>query len=100
VTSLKATVNAGRLELNVPADWPDGTEVEIHPLGQSTSGVSTPVPNDFWQSFSLEELARQQGVSGPRSLEEVLGGWPTDELNDDFEEAFPGWRNGELQQTP
>lgn len=29
---IKGTVKSGRLEVNVPADWPDGTEVEIHPL--------------------------------------------------------------------
>ena len=31
-TTIKATVSGGRLELIVPTDWPDGTEVEIHPL--------------------------------------------------------------------
>jgi hypothetical protein len=34
MTTLRATVRDGRLELNVPADWPDGIEVEIHPLSQ------------------------------------------------------------------
>jgi hypothetical protein len=38
ITMIKATVKGGRLELNVPADWPDGTEVEIHPLDDSTRG--------------------------------------------------------------
>ena len=32
MTTLKATVKGRRLELDVPADWPDGTEVEIHRL--------------------------------------------------------------------
>jgi hypothetical protein len=32
MTAIKATVKGGRLDLQVPADWPDGTEVEIHPL--------------------------------------------------------------------
>jgi hypothetical protein len=34
MTTVRATVRDGRLELNVPADWPDGIEVEIHPLVQ------------------------------------------------------------------
>ena len=34
-TTLRAKVrDIAPLELNVPADWPDGIEVEIHPLGQ------------------------------------------------------------------
>ena len=32
MTTLRATIKDRRLELNVPPDWPDGTEVEIHPL--------------------------------------------------------------------
>ena len=28
---ITATVRSGRLELDVPPDWPDGTEVEIAP---------------------------------------------------------------------
>ena len=32
MTRIKGTVKGGRLEVSVPADWPDGTEVEIHPL--------------------------------------------------------------------
>jgi len=33
MNAIKATVQGGRLELQVPPDWPDGTAVEIHPLG-------------------------------------------------------------------
>jgi hypothetical protein len=36
---IKATITGGRLELDVPADWPDGTEVEIHLVGKN--GVDT-----------------------------------------------------------
>ncbi|HVC93663.1 MAG TPA: hypothetical protein VND64_08235 [Pirellulales bacterium] len=36
--AIKATVKGRRLELDVPDDWPDGTEVEIQPLGQGTNG--------------------------------------------------------------
>ena len=32
MTMLRATIKGRRLELDVPADWPDGTEVEIHPM--------------------------------------------------------------------
>jgi len=32
MSTIKATVKNGRLDLTVPTDWPDGTEVEIHPV--------------------------------------------------------------------
>jgi len=32
MSTIKATVTDRRIELEVPADWPDGTQVEIHPL--------------------------------------------------------------------
>jgi len=32
MTMIRGTVKDGRLEIYVPADGPDGTEVEIHPL--------------------------------------------------------------------
>ncbi len=32
MSTIKATVAGGRLELDVPAEWPDGTQVEIHPV--------------------------------------------------------------------
>jgi hypothetical protein len=34
MTAIKAIVKGRRLEVEVPADWLDGTEVEIHPAGQ------------------------------------------------------------------
>ena len=36
MTMLRATISGRRLELDVPADWPDGTEVEIHPIQRGT----------------------------------------------------------------
>ena len=39
MTTIKAIIKGSRLELDVPADWPDGTEVEIHPLGQDANGM-------------------------------------------------------------
>jgi hypothetical protein len=34
VKAIQVTVKDGRLELQVPPDWPDGITVEIHPVGQ------------------------------------------------------------------
>jgi hypothetical protein len=35
---ITATVKEKRLELDVPVDWPDGTEVQIHPLEREANG--------------------------------------------------------------
>ena len=50
MTTIKAKVSGRRLELDVPADWPDGTEVEIHPLQGGTHGDD--------DRLSAEEIAR------------------------------------------
>src|ERR1700722_15264273 len=50
MTTIKATIKGRRLELDVPSDWPDGTEVEIHPLDQDANGVD--------DAMSPDEIAR------------------------------------------
>jgi len=50
MTTIKATISGRRLELDVPADWPDGTEVEIHPLQSGEQGDD--------DKLSVEEIAR------------------------------------------
>ncbi len=50
MTMLRATISGRRLELDVPADWPDGTEVEIHPIERGTVGGT--------EVMSPEEIAR------------------------------------------
>lgn len=36
---IEAIVKGRRLEVEVPADWPDGTEVEVHPVEREANGV-------------------------------------------------------------
>lgn len=50
MTTIRATIKGGRLELDVPAGWPDGTEVEIHPIEQGANGDG--------DTMSPEEVAR------------------------------------------
>jgi hypothetical protein len=50
MTTIKATVQHRRLELDVPPDWPDGTEVVIHPLQPHSNGDAA--------QLSPEEIAR------------------------------------------
>ena len=46
MNAIKATVKGGRLDLQVPPDWPDGTEVEIHPLLQGEANGNGPMTPD------------------------------------------------------
>src|SRR5438128_2405935 len=48
---IKATVQGGRLDLEVPRDWPDGTEVEIQPVDRGT-------PANGEGPLSSDEIAR------------------------------------------
>jgi|SRR5665213_713703 len=63
--AIKATVKQGRLELSVPADWPDGTEVIVKPvLSEQMFGIreedwpDTPDARAEWLRWydSLEPL--------------------------------------------
>jgi hypothetical protein len=56
MTSLKAIVKDRRLELDAPADWPDGTEVEIHALKNGASAEAIPVDRETWLKF-IEKTA-------------------------------------------
>jgi hypothetical protein len=90
--SYQGHVEHGMVVLDQPLPLPDGTPVRVE--------VIAPAPADFWQTCSLHEMAQRQGVSVPASLEDLFGGWPADELNDDFEAAFRVWRERELEQHP
>lgn len=59
-------VTGGRIEVDVPEDWPEGTEVEIHPrkleFEQGTSpSVGTPPSPDEWRRHILETAGKWQG---------------------------------------
>jgi len=38
----------------------------------------------FWHSRTLEEIAKAQGVQPITNADVLIGGWPEDELNDNF----------------
>ena len=59
----------------------NGTVVEV-----------TPVAPDFWESPTLEELARSQGVRPMADVRAVFGTWPG-EADDGFEAAIDQLRH-------
>jgi hypothetical protein len=58
----------------------------------TSSPPPSPLMDPFWHSPSLEDLARAQGVKPINNLEEIMGGWPEEEIDDGFEEAVLRWR--------
>jgi hypothetical protein len=87
--SYQGHIQNGLVVFDEPVSLAEGTRVPVAPI--------SPPATDFWQTYSLEELARRQGVVLPEG-EEYLGGWPEDELNDGFEDAVVHWRETELEQ--
>lgn len=81
-------IENGMVVVNGPLPLPDGTPVLVEPV---------PAP-DFWRLLSLDELARQQGVTAPATVDDLLGGWPDEDRDDEFEEALFHWREQERNE--
>lgn len=80
-------IKNGAVVLDRPLPLADGTLVRVEPISDGSA--------DFWQPLSLDELAVRQGVPLPGGFDDILGGWPTDEANDDFDQALCDWRQRE-----
>ena len=59
---------------------PEGTEVEFHATRNGTSKAEL----KNWESKSVEELAREQGIMGPTNLDNLRGTWPEEDDIDEF----------------
>lgn len=55
-----------------------------------------PLPGDFWQAMSFEELAASQGVKLLTHIDTLAGTRPGD-VDDDFEEAIHKLRQSNLR---
>jgi hypothetical protein len=96
----KGVVDKGLIRPFEPIEFPDGTEVTFHEAG---NGSATPsVSADaaawrsmdarFWQGFSIEGLAEEQGVTPLTSLDELAGEWPEGDDIDEFLQSLREWR--------
>ena len=63
MSSVTATFRNGRVELAGPVDWPDGTPVEVKPLGN-------PVPRVSWLSLPPLDVGE---FRGPSTEDDLLG---------------------------
>ena len=90
-------IENGVVVFDRPVELPEGTEVRVEPLlpvvHRETLGQE-----QFWQDRTLDEVAAEQGVKPVTDLDEALGGWPNDELDDGFEQAVASWREAEDEQ--
>lgn len=56
--------------------------------------------DEFFHRKSFEALAQEQGVRPVERLEDLLGGWPEDQLDDGFEDAVIAWRLRDARGEP
>ncbi|MFL6195406.1 MAG: hypothetical protein ACJ75H_14610 [Thermoanaerobaculia bacterium] len=61
--------------------------------------IESPAPQypSFWHRPSIDELMRQQGTRPVECIDDLLGGWPEDQIDDGFEEALKEWRRADHQ---
>ena len=62
-------IKKGVVVFDEPVPLPDGTGVRVEEVAAEA--------NNFWQSLSFDELARQQGVTKLASPADALGVGPT-----------------------
>lgn len=90
----------GRAQYNAEKEITRFQVLSIEKVGDGEAGDLLPTPPDtarfdpdaFWRSKSVDEFAEEQGLQSAPELEKFLGGWPEDELNDDFENVYVRWR--------
>jgi len=63
--------------------------MEILPSG-------APLPGDFWQAMSFDELAAAQGVRPMTNIDAIVGTWPGD-VDDGFEESVHKLRQANIR---
>lgn len=67
----------------------------IKPKEQDSFSASGPFPGELYRRYTIEELARMQGVKPVEDFEALLGGWPAEEIDDQFEAAVAQWRRND-----
>jgi len=78
------------------------TDVEIHDVhrldGKEDDARQLSDSNDFWESPTLEELARRQGIKPMTDVRKLYGTWPGDP-DDGFEEAINALRRFDRKEA-
>ncbi|HEV8605603.1 MAG TPA: hypothetical protein VGQ99_09570 [Tepidisphaeraceae bacterium] len=86
--TLRGHIRNGNVVLDSKVPLPEGAEVEV--VVRKPRGAKK--KDRFWDGLTVEELAAEQGVVH-KPFEELLGGWPEEDLNDNFDEVVRKWRD-------
>ncbi len=75
MTTLRTTVKSGRVELAVPGDWPNGTEVEIRPIRAEVSDEALS-PEEIAQTLAAMKAMKPMpnGAQEHQQMEEIIRG--------------------------
>lgn len=77
--------NHGVIRPTEPVTLPEGTVVDCHPVATGNGSTSSgKLPDGFWTSKSIEQLAKEQKTIPTTSIKDLRGDWPPDESIDDF----------------
>ncbi len=76
--------NHGVIRPTEPVTLPEGTEVDCHPVTATNGSGTCYLPEGFWASKSIEQLANEQKTIPATSIKDFRGDWPADESIDDF----------------
>lgn len=55
MTPIRAVIHGRRLEIDVPPDWPDGAEVEIHPVENGANDNAAMSPEEIAGALAAME---------------------------------------------
>ena len=88
----RGTVSHGMIQPSEPLKLPEGTEVAFHPVASQTREQSAAENGQFWRGFTLDELAREQGVAPAQALDDLAGDWPEEDDINEFLRSIREWR--------
>jgi len=95
VTEYRGIIENGVIKPFQPIDFPDGTEVAFHEIGNGAKNARSAAPpseDRFRRGYSITQLAREQGVAPFASLEELAGEWPDEDDFEEFLRSIREWR--------
>lgn len=100
MTEYRGIIHNGVIKPFEPMDFPEGTEVAFHEVGNGAGTMRTWPQGANWagadervrSGYSIEQLAKEQGVQPVASLDELSGDWPESDEIEEFLRSVREWR--------